>query len=167
MHQPRVRAREFVGIDAEFLQFEVAMVVHHDVGVTQQAIDVGPTGVLRQIQPGAAGSDVGFEVDPVVFEIVGPGRAQHVGALLGEHTSHRGPGHGVGERQHPYAAQRSIGVAQLSRRSVADARQPDDGLAGQQGSVRMSQPLLGAAGHSTPAVRRRWRLLPARRRPSR
>ncbi len=34
MHQPRMGAREFVRIDAELLQLEVAMVVDHDVGVT-------------------------------------------------------------------------------------------------------------------------------------
>ena len=140
--------RELPGIDAQLLQFEAAVVVDHDVGVAQQSVDVGLAGLLGQIKPGAAGSNVGFEVDPVVLEIIGTGRAQHVGALLGQDASHRGSGDGMGERQHPHTAERPIGRAKVARRGVADPGQPDDRLAGQQSSVRMGQPLLRAAGHT-------------------
>ena len=83
-----------------------------------------------------------------MLEIVRTGRPQHVGALLGQHASHRGPGHGMGERQHSHPAERPIGRAKLARRRVTDAGQPDDGLAGQQSSMRMGQPLLWASGHT-------------------
>ena len=83
-----------------------------------------------------------------MLEIIRTGRTQHVGALLGQHASHRGPGDGMGERQHPHPAERPIGRAQVARRRVTDAGQADDGLAGQQGAVRMGQPLLGASGHT-------------------
>ena len=83
-----------------------------------------------------------------MLEIIRTGRPQHVGALLGQHASHRGPSHGMGERQHSHTAERPIGRAQVARWRVTDPGQPDDGLAGQQSSVRMRQPLLRASGHT-------------------
>jgi hypothetical protein len=148
MHQSGMGLRQLARVDAQLLQFAFTVVVDYDVGVVQQPVDVGLSGVLRQIQPGASRSDVGLEVHPVVLEVVRAGGAQYVGALLGQHSSHRGAGHGVSERQHPHAAERSFGRAQRTGRRVADAGEPDNGLAGQQCPVRMRQPLLGASGHA-------------------
>src|ERR1700735_1726103 len=95
MHQSGMGLRQLARVDAQLLQFAFTVVVDYDVGVVQQPVDVGLSGVLRQIQPGASRSDVGLEVHPVVLEVVRAGGAQYVGALLGQHSSPRGAGHGA------------------------------------------------------------------------